>query len=773
MTIRYQTNDNKYAQYRLIADEWSINTEDWAIADEGVYIENPEFVYVKTDVKDKILWAIKTDGDIFYGAGCPQQVKDYIEEKISSLPLDEYDDIVAFLSDYLGSDTTLKVMIERINAQIATKVDKVEGKTLIDENVANNFASVKNDEYLEVVLDVENKVLEGTKNDGNGTKFVNVPTENPISVESYIESYSWIAVKIDETNKIIEGITRDGKKRICDFDDHTKKIIRDIAYGSSDVIEISNLDSKFVSPVPVTITGEKGEPNAKYEFELPLSNDAYNIRFKFRITENLINQEKSAVIASVNGAQVTAVSIPLVQCVAPISFDYEGERPMVNWPTTYGGISFNNASVDKKICKQHLGQEAFSIKYLGTNSATIENTGEAIILTVGGVVNSYSFSDYPTVNELYAAISSNNDFELSYIAMDKRNSNELAIFTSITLRDTFYCDDKGSYGGHPDCDIQPRVDNPPFYLKYAVSNEWHQVEIIKIGNNIYSTCDGNVISNTVSIRNNHLILGGECGVLFKELEIFPNSSSDAEIKGGYIISSVNPYIAIFEAHGMYDGPAYAETPEQTEGGLSSQNIEKMDYILSDAKRKGYIPVSIKDIVQWCVAGEKLPKRCYTLIFDDVRWPVCLNLNLRCVFNRYGAKPALALITDRNVSITYNGETITKEEAVKICFAAGFDIVSHTHNHRSTYGLKPSQYKEWLRDDIYAAEKIGTDGCIIVFPGGATDEYMGDVMEDVGIKCGIGIPGPNPRNNTLRNRFFLSRIDISSGVDYGSPLSRLY
>ena len=84
MTVCYETDDNKYVQYRLMADEWSTNTDDWAIAEEGVYVDNPEFVYVKTDKEGKILWAIKTDGGIYYGAGCPQQVQDYIEEKISS-----------------------------------------------------------------------------------------------------------------------------------------------------------------------------------------------------------------------------------------------------------------------------------------------------------------------------------------------------------------------------------------------------------------------------------------------------------------------------------------------------------------------------------------------------------------------------------------------------------------------------------------------------------------------------------------------------------------
>ena len=65
MTIRFiQSSDNKYVQYRLMSNEFSTDTTQWAIDDESVQVENPEFVYVKTDREGKILWAIKIDGNI-------------------------------------------------------------------------------------------------------------------------------------------------------------------------------------------------------------------------------------------------------------------------------------------------------------------------------------------------------------------------------------------------------------------------------------------------------------------------------------------------------------------------------------------------------------------------------------------------------------------------------------------------------------------------------------------------------------------------------------
>ena len=75
MTIRFiQSSDNRYVQYRLMSNEFTTDTTQWAIDDESVYVENHEFVYVKCDADYHILWAIKPDGTIYYGVGIPPQV---------------------------------------------------------------------------------------------------------------------------------------------------------------------------------------------------------------------------------------------------------------------------------------------------------------------------------------------------------------------------------------------------------------------------------------------------------------------------------------------------------------------------------------------------------------------------------------------------------------------------------------------------------------------------------------------------------------------------
>lgn len=214
MSVKFvKSSDNKYIQFRCIADKFTTDTTQWAIADESVYVENPEFIYVKTDAEGKILWAIKADGSIYYGAGVPQQVIDYIEEKIADLSLDEYEDIVAFLDGLEEGDKTLQTLLNE-------KVDKEEGKSLIDTGYASSQSATDNPEYLQATTDSEDKILEGIQQDG--TKVIGgdlnvggsakILGEMKVSGVSYkvIENTEFVYTKTDSEDKILWAIRTDG-----------------------------------------------------------------------------------------------------------------------------------------------------------------------------------------------------------------------------------------------------------------------------------------------------------------------------------------------------------------------------------------------------------------------------------------------------------------------------------------------------------------------------------------------------------------------------------
>lgn len=178
MSIKYvQSSDNKYVQYRLVADEWSTNTEDWAIADEGVYVENPEFVKVFTDSEGKILWAIKYDGTVHYGAGVPQQVVDYINERIAELSLDEYENIVSFLDNIINGNDTLQELLDK-------KEDGVY---------------IENPEFVKICTSSDGSILFGIKTNGDIIFGYGVPNQ----IKEYVETILSGKVDIEEGKSLI------------------------------------------------------------------------------------------------------------------------------------------------------------------------------------------------------------------------------------------------------------------------------------------------------------------------------------------------------------------------------------------------------------------------------------------------------------------------------------------------------------------------------------------------------------------------------------------
>ena len=179
MSIKFVlSSDNKYVQYRCTADEFTTDTTQWAIAEESIYVENPEFVYVKTDKDGKILWAIEIDGGIYYGAGVPRQVVAYIQTKI-----DQYhgDDIVAFLNGLEEGDKTLQELLN-------------ERGEYID-----------NPEWVDAKTDSEGKLLEGFTRDGKKKVMVDTEYPNgiPSEIKEYVDNNSGIAYIDSYIDKII------------------------------------------------------------------------------------------------------------------------------------------------------------------------------------------------------------------------------------------------------------------------------------------------------------------------------------------------------------------------------------------------------------------------------------------------------------------------------------------------------------------------------------------------------------------------------------------
>ena len=108
--------------------------------------DNPEFLRVYLDADGKILWGIRRDGMIVYGAGVPEQ----IQKEIADLNI--------VLSKKISD------LDESMGAKLNTAIEELG-------------YSEDNPEYLRVIIDSEGKVLWGIRNDGNIVYGVGIPEQ--------------------------------------------------------------------------------------------------------------------------------------------------------------------------------------------------------------------------------------------------------------------------------------------------------------------------------------------------------------------------------------------------------------------------------------------------------------------------------------------------------------------------------------------------------------------------------------------------------------------
>jgi hypothetical protein len=138
------------------------------------YSENPEWVKVILDSEEKVLAGIKSDGTVEWSVGVPRPIRE----------------------------------------ELLKKIDKEDGKSLIDSSVADSMSSDDNPEFLIVTTDSENKILQGIKSDGTtyigGDTIVNGNVSIPVAEIESADNPEYIQVTTDGEDKIVMGIKSNG-----------------------------------------------------------------------------------------------------------------------------------------------------------------------------------------------------------------------------------------------------------------------------------------------------------------------------------------------------------------------------------------------------------------------------------------------------------------------------------------------------------------------------------------------------------------------------------
>ena len=210
MTIRFiQSSDNKYLQYRLMSDEFTTDTTQWAIDDENVYIENPEFIYVKKDADDRLLWWIYADGSVDWSKGVPTPIQEELK-KLEQLIKDNSEGVEGVVERVTANEES----IVEINASLESVVARVSSNeaaiVATNEALDRKVDGVYEDspEFIRYYCDADGRLIWWIYPDGSVDWANGVP--QPIQVELrkleqlISEGDSSIAEQIEAINKILD-----------------------------------------------------------------------------------------------------------------------------------------------------------------------------------------------------------------------------------------------------------------------------------------------------------------------------------------------------------------------------------------------------------------------------------------------------------------------------------------------------------------------------------------------------------------------------------------
>lgn len=119
-------------------------------------IESPEFIKAIVDAEGHLLFSIQLDGSIEWGKGIPAPIRIKLQEIINQCQQDK--------TDILEAINAINAVNEELSASITAlqegKVDKEEGMSLIDSDVADAHTTIEDPEgRICIITDADSKVL--------------------------------------------------------------------------------------------------------------------------------------------------------------------------------------------------------------------------------------------------------------------------------------------------------------------------------------------------------------------------------------------------------------------------------------------------------------------------------------------------------------------------------------------------------------------------------------------------------------------------------------
>ena len=197
------------------------DSEDKVVSQSALpfrYIQNEEFIFAKVDAEDKLLFGIQWDGTPVFGK--TSAVEDRLQSQVNLLAdkitailgdddttstIDTLKELKSFFANIENTETLTSILanLNSLNTKFGediknlqdTKVDKEEGKSLIDDEVKECFKVIENEEFLHAVVDSEDRLLFGIYRDTGKPYF---PLNEMYHVE---QNEEFFAVWLDADNQ--------------------------------------------------------------------------------------------------------------------------------------------------------------------------------------------------------------------------------------------------------------------------------------------------------------------------------------------------------------------------------------------------------------------------------------------------------------------------------------------------------------------------------------------------------------------------------------------
>lgn len=216
-----------------VVDKTAIKDEEGTVVETPFrYIQNEEFIFAKVDAEDKLLFGFQWDGTPVFGK--TSAVEDRLQSQVNLLAdkittilgdddttsaIDTLKELKEFFANIDNTQTLISILanLNSVSTKLGediknlqdTKVDKEEGKSLIEDEVKECFRIIENEEFLKAIVDSDDKVLFGFYR-ATGKPYY--PLNEMYHV---IQNEEYFAAWLDANNKILFGIKTDGSTYIA------------------------------------------------------------------------------------------------------------------------------------------------------------------------------------------------------------------------------------------------------------------------------------------------------------------------------------------------------------------------------------------------------------------------------------------------------------------------------------------------------------------------------------------------------------------------------